>query len=311
MRLFPEFLLALTVACPLSVAGEPTAAQAYLLKYRFKPGQFVHFEVESSTSMTIAAKEFKQTTQETRQSKKHFRVVSVASDGSAVLEPMIDQVAITIQNDDDKPITFDSTSDEAPSKVFKPVKESIGKALVRLRYKATGTATDVLPVSGNDQKISTDPAQHAFLTVLPEKPITVGESWSDDFVVPVTVRLTENRTGKREVAIRRRYTLKDVTNDIATIEFRIYPLDVIREPDLQAQLIQRSLSGEVKFDLKQGMQVELTSSGFGQVTGAIGPGSTLATTAHNHEKLAQPDPETAKPAAGPALPTAAVSAIKP
>jgi len=311
MRLISAFLLAFTVVARLSVADEPNAAQAYLLKYRFKPGQFVHFEVESSTSMTIAAKEFKQTTTETRQSKKHFRVVSVASDGSAVLEPMIDQVSITIQNDDDKPITFDSTSEEVPSKVFKPVKESIGKAMVRLRYKATGAAIDVLPVSGNDHKISTDPAQHAFLTVLPEKPVAIGESWNDDFIVPVTVRLTENRTGKRDVAIRRRYTLKDVKDNIATIEFRIYPLDVIREPDLQAQLIQRSLSGEVQFNIQQGMQVELTSSGSGQVTGAIGPGSTLATTARNHEKLAQPDHANEKPAAGPALPPVAVSAFKP
>ncbi len=310
MRLLSVILIACCVASPFGFADD-TAPQTYALKYRFKPGQFVHYEVESSTSMTIVAKEYRQTTHETRNSQKHFRVVSVASDGGAVLEPMIDHVAITIQNDEDKPITFDSSIDERPSKVFRPVKESIGKTLVRLRYNATGEATEVLPVSGTDQRVSTEPAQHAFLTVLPEKPVAIGESWNDDFDVPISVRLTENRMGKRSVPIRRRYTLKDVKDDIATIEFRIYPLDVIREPELQAQLIQRSLSGEVKFDIKNGMQIELKSSGSGQVAEAIGPGSSLATTARNHEKLISQERPTEKPVAGPALPGQTASTSQP
>ncbi len=305
MRLLTACIAAFAIYSSV-IADESSTAPTYQLRYRFKTGQFVHLEVESSTSMTIVAKEFKQTTAETRTSKKHFRVVSVASDGSAVLEPTIDHVAISIQNDDDKPIKFDSATDDTPPQAFRSVQESIGKPLVRLRFKSTGAATEVLPVSGTDRKVSTDPAQHAFLTVLPEKSIAVGESWNDDFTVPVSVRLTENRSAKKDVAIRRRYTLKQIQDDIATIEFRIYPMDLIREPELQAQLLQRSLTGELKFDIKNGMQIELKSSGSGQVRGAIGPDSSLATSAKNHERLIQPE----KPAAGPELPTAAVSVLE-
>lgn len=287
--LMTSLLLMTTLTCADDAPTTSTAPK-YLLRYQFKPGQFVHFEVETSTSTSIVAKEFKQTLKESCQSKKHFRVVSVASDGSAVLEPIIDHVAMTIQNDDDEPIKFDSATTETPSRKFKPLKDSIGQPLLRMRYQPTGAAVEVLQIAGQNRKISTDPQQHTFLTVFPDQPIEVGHVWTQDFGVPVDVKLTENRTGRKTVMIRRRYQLKEVKDDIAVVEFRIYPLDLIREPEQLAQLVQRTLNGTLRFDLKSGQQIELTSTGAGHVHGAIGPDSSLSTTAKNYERVVNHEP---------------------
>ena len=69
-------LLAIALLLP-SRTDADDASEPILLRYAFKLGQFVHYEVVSDTSLTIAKSESKQTTSESRQTKKHYRVVSV------------------------------------------------------------------------------------------------------------------------------------------------------------------------------------------------------------------------------------------
>ena len=291
-------------APPLPEARQPEPI-AMKLSYQFKVGQFVHYETESETSMTVVAKEVKQTTRESRQTKQHYRVVSVSDDGSAVLEPVIDEAVMEARSDDNKPVRFDSRDEATPPKAFLAVRDSIGRPSVRLRCKPNGSAIEVLPINGIDKRLPTDASQHTFLTVLPDALVKVGDVWHDDFSAPVTMQLSEKRTIKKDIPIRRRYTLTKLEGHIATIEFRTYPLEVVREPNLQAQLIQRSLTGYVKFDVQAGLQIEVRSSGSNIVHGALGASSSMQASASNWERyVASPQPRGRKPAAqiGPELP---------
>ena len=278
------FLLALALLLP-SRTDADEAPEPILLRYLFKSGQFVHYEVASDTSMMIAKGEAKQTTIESRQTKQHYRVVSAGEDGSAVLEPVIDEAVMEAKTGDAKPHRFDSRSTDPVPKAFQAIKDDIGRPFVRLRFNANGRATEVLPISGIEKKVPTDPQQHAFLTVFPEKAIQIGDSWNDDITAPVGVRLSETKTLRRDIPIRRRYTLKSVENGIAVIEFRTYPIELKLEPSIQAQLIQRTLRGEIRFDVTLGLLLETKSVGEGNVTAPFGEGSFMSSKSSSVEKF--------------------------
>lgn len=285
---------------------EPVMVQ---LAYQFKVGQFMHYETESSTSMIIAAKEFKQSTRTSEQSKKHYRVVSASDDGSAVLETVIDEAIMEVRGDDDKPVRFDSRDSGVPLKAFLATKNMIGRA-VRMRCKPNGSAIEVLPTTAGGQPVQADASQATFLTVLPEGPVKVGDSWTDDFSASVSMRFSETRIVKKSIPIRRRYTLATLEDGVATIEFRTYPLEVVHEPSVQVQLIQRWLTGHVKFDVQAGKQLEIRSSGSNIVHKAIGESSSVQASATNFERyVASPQPSR-KPA-GPVGPIGPVEAELP
>lgn len=300
-------LLLLAIAFLLPTRSDADDAPSpILLRYVFKTGQFVHYEVESSTSLTIAKGDAKQTTSESRQTKKHYRVVSVSEDGSAVLEPVIDEAVMEAKTDDGQPRRFDSRSTDPVPKAFQTIKEDIGRPFVRVRYNANGRAVEVLPIAGIDKKLPTDPQQHAFLSVFPEHAIQIGDSWNDDITAPVGVRLSETKTLRRDIPIRRRYTLKSVEDGIAVIEFRNYPMELKLEPAIQAQLIQRTLKGEIRFDLKLGLLLETRTLGEGHVTAPFGDESFMSAKSSSLEKyvvnptraavaLGPDGPPTAKP----------------
>ncbi len=295
-------------APPLPEDRQPQPVMVQLA-YQFQVGQFMHYETESSSSMIIAVKEYKQSTRTSEQSKKHYRVVSVSDDGSAVLETVIDEAIMEVQGDDGKPVRFDSRDTGTPPKAFLTAKNKIGRA-IRMRCKSNGTAIEVLSSSANGQQAEADASQATFLTVLPEAAIKLGDSWTDDFSVPVSMQLSEKRAIKKSVPIRRRYTLTKLDDGVATIEFRTYPLEVVHEPAVQVQLMQRWLTGHVKFDVKAGVQLEIQSSGSNVVHKAIGDSSSVQASATNFERyVASPQPSR-KPA-GPVGPIGPVEADAP
>jgi hypothetical protein len=286
-----SFVIALmcsSVAIAGDVANEPAKLEAelskesttYDLRYKFKRGEFLHYETESSSTMTVQASQFKQVLKETRQTQKHLRVVTVDSQGNVVLEPVLDHVVMSAQADNGRPLVFDSESKTRVPKRFAEVAAIVGKSIVRVRYKPNGKMDEVLPIPGLEDKLPKDESTHAFLVVLPDEPVAVGASWNDDFDVMVSI----TRTLHKKITIRRRYAFEKVDGGIAQITFRTYPISVVKEPQLQAQLIQRSLSGRVKFDIDQGKIVEWSSRGNGQVFNAFGPTSAMKATSKSIEK---------------------------
>jgi hypothetical protein len=271
-------------ATPQKSDAEKTAKKSdvveYDLRYKFKRGEFLHYETESSSTLTVQVSQFKQVMKETRQTQKHLRVVAVDSKGRVVLEPVLDHAIMTAQANNRAPVVFDSDSKEVPPKDFAEVASIIGKAIVRVRYRTDGTIDEVLPVPGLEDKLSKDKSTHAFLVVFAGKPIAVGDSWNDDFDVLVSI----TRRLNKKLTIRRRYRLDRVQDGMAELSFRTYPLSLVKEPQLQAQLIHRSLSGRVKFDINEGKIIEWSSQGSGQVFNAVGPRSEMKSTSTSIER---------------------------
>ncbi|NQV26277.1 MAG: hypothetical protein HQ518_18135 [Rhodopirellula sp.] len=287
--------------------------ETVLLRYQFKKGQYVHYEENSRSEMTLVAREQTQSTRESRRTNKHFRIVSVDENGSAVVEPVIDRVQMEVRNDNDPPVKYDSSDNAPVSKDFEKVEETIGKPSLRIRYAASGKVEHLLPLETTTQ--AEQPAEEQekqnFLIAFPEEAITIGEAWTDNYMIDVSVDGDLKNPLKKRVNIRRTYTLKELKDGIAHIHFRIYPLAVERDPQIQAQLIHHSRFGTIQFDTRQGVILEWQSSGSGHVFNAFGPSSSMKALSSTTERyISSPSavkrqpPAPRRPAgpAGPQLP---------
>lgn len=83
-------LAAIAAACSPLAAADNDAA--YLLKYKFQPGQFWYYEVENTMRIVTQYKGASEDQSNNSQAWKQLRVVAVDEHGQATLEPMIERV---------------------------------------------------------------------------------------------------------------------------------------------------------------------------------------------------------------------------
>jgi hypothetical protein len=266
-----------------------------LLRYKFKKGQYVHYEEDSRSDMTLMARTQTQRTQENRRTNKHFRVIAVDENGSAVVEPVIDRVQMEVRNDGNRPVTYDSADKKTASEDFKKVEATIGKPSLRIRYSPNGKIEQLLPLvpQTKEQQTAEDQEKQNFLIAFPEEAIAIGEAWTDNYTIDVSVDGDLTKPLKKRVNVRRTYTLKELKGDVASIHFRIFPLAVERDPQIKAQLIHHSRFGTIDFDTKLGIILEWQSSGSGHVFNAFGPSSSMKALSSTTERYV-PSPSAAK-----------------
>ncbi|MBM79629.1 MAG: hypothetical protein CMJ78_03420 [Planctomycetaceae bacterium] len=266
----------------------------YLLRYQFKPNQFAHYKVQHVTTMHVVYGEIKQTTRHTSRSEKHFRVITVSDNGTALLEPTLDQVVMSAQADDNDPIVFDSS--EGPEncpEIFRPVLATVGKPSAPKRFSASGqllsksgsTTTSKRACSSGQTKKSdvdsqVDP-QRNFLISFPEKPIKVGDSWSEKSFACVSIA----QNLKKKIPLRKSFTLKSVKDSVATIETRIAVLVPIKDPAIRTQFSQKTPQGTIQFDIEKGQILARETKLDNLIIGAIGPKSSLHTVSQRREVL--------------------------
>ena len=278
-----------------AVSKDEAKPGSILLRYKFKKGQYVHYEEDSRSDMTLMARMQTQRTQESRRTNKHFRVIAVDENGSAVVEPVIDRVQMEVRNDGNRPVTYDSADKNTASDDFKKVEETIGKPSLRIRYSPNGKIEQLLPLvpQTKEQQTAEDQEKQNFLIAFPEEAIAIGEAWTDNYTIDVSVDGDLTKPLKKRVKVRRTYTLKALKGDLASIHFRIFPLAVERDPQIKAQLIHHSRFGTIEFDTKRGIILEWQSSGSGHVFNAFGPSSSMKALSSTTERYV-PSPSAAK-----------------
>lgn len=290
---------------PLSMAdgdpGEQTSAAPakphddnhYLLAYRFQPNQFLHYNVSHPITLDLKFDQGSMTTFNETKTRKHYRVVSVDSDGRALLETVIDHVHMTVQADDGVPIVFDSEedSDKCPPE-FQEILEAVGRPLSRAEFASNGELLALLPMKASGtgtgketaqtkQTDELDPIQN-FLVVLPQNPVKVGETWKDRFEVPVTIPSSKLQ---RRILLQRVYRLVSVEGDLATIALKTSVLTPAYDPQIRVQLIQRTPSGTIVFDMHDGVIVSRTLKSDRTEIDAIGPKTSMRAVSTRSEQL--------------------------
>lgn len=266
-------------------ADEPESP-AYRLKYRFQPNQFVHYKEHQRVRNTARYKQVTETVRYEWTTHKHWRVSSVDGEGRAVLELMIDRVRMKAQFDQHDPIVWNSESPEPPPEKFRDVAATVGKPQVRLRVTPAGELESVVRLdnkAGSSQQPGAKRSRN-FLVVFPDEPIRVGESWSDRYQVKVNV----TRKLKKDVTLLRTYRLRSVEDGRATIGLNTSIVTAVNNPKVRAQLIQRTPSGTIEFDLKRGLIASRKLTVDRVVIGPFGAKSSLRAVSVREEELVQP-----------------------
>jgi hypothetical protein len=226
--------------------------------------------------------------------------------GNGILEPIIDHVHMTARFSGEQPVEYDSGSNAAPPRQFLRIGETIGKPLAELKISPNGellkatslhpsvqiphdeepqTADEDAPKKNGAtiQASSVDPNLN-FLVVFPEEPIRTGHSWKDRLVIKVNV----GDKLQRDVELTRRYTLDKVEGDLATISSKISVLTPVNDPLVRGQLIQRTPSGTIVFDMKKGIIVSRQMSLDKVEVGVAGNDSSVRAVSERTERMLSP-----------------------
>lgn len=288
---------------PASTEAQPAAQtvpaeQPVLLSYKFQPGQFVHYEVSDRVRYVTQQSGSALETYQRNDSLKHFRVVSIDEDGSALLEPVIDRIKMSAGSQDStsdnpkspndkKAVEFDSEKDAVVPPEFQRHKETIGKAIARFHYAANG---ELLAVRLIDAKAA-PPANKAdpkmsFLIPLPKEPITVGHRWKQKYDEPI--KIGQGLT--QQIPMLRQFELTGISNGIATIKFKTSILALLDDPKMRGKLAQQTPSGTIEFDIERGLIRSRKSVTNEAVVNAFGPKSLLQVVGESTESLIQKEP---------------------
>lgn len=276
-------LAASLLGLPLPLSADETT---YHLMYRFSPGQFFHYELSDRAELTTQSAANQSLAIQQTQCFRSFRVISVDEQGGAVLEPVVESVRMASQTGDTGTVGFDSTKDEEVPKGFESLASTIGRPLARFQVaangrllKATLLVSDV-PKNFSEAAEKTDPAINC-LVVFPEKPVKIGEKWSEKSETPVSVGNNLNQ----DLGLIRVYELAKVEEDIATIRFRTSLRVPMHDPDILRQIVQQTPSGTIEFDLKEGRLLSRSLKIDEKVIGAFGPQTLLQAKGEMQERL--------------------------
>jgi hypothetical protein len=255
----------------VAVRPEPPTPVEYRLVYKFRANEDVHMPLSTDSRMTVQKGSSTVTTTNESTVERHFHVVSVEADGSAVVNLFIDRVRLSYAFNNGAPIVYDTSKDVLPPRGFETVKHAIG-AQGLVRFSARGS---VLPLAGVVSDRSTDPSE-SFLDPLPAKPVHIGDEWSDDFKVKVSI----SRNLTQKITLRRRYMLESVTGDLATIRLRTFEITPVQDPQIRGQLVQRTPEGKITFNLERGAITARDLTCSRTETGIMGEGSEIVATTH-------------------------------
>lgn len=297
-----RLLLALLMATVLGMfipavcAEDPPAAasEKYDLKYKFRAGETIRWKVEHRAKIRTTVSGTTQTAETESHSVKLWTIKQLgAKTGNIEFVHSVESILMKQRLSGRQEEVYDSTKDSAPPLAFQEVAKSVGVPLSQVRIDSQGRVIERVNHSsqagGNDSQIAVP---------LPEQPIAVGETWS----LPTEVELKLDSGAVKKVQTRQQFTLEEVKNGVAVIRTETIILTPVRDPALEAQLVQRQSAGTIRFDIERGRVLSQELSQDKQVVGFRGEASALNYEARFKETLLSDGDLASRPKAGPEPP---------
>lgn len=259
-------------SCCLLVLGLAQIAAAdspkHSLQYRFAADSALHYTVGNESNINVQVADTKESVQHSSEAGRVLSTVALNADGSANLEVMIEYVNLSAGNNG---ISWDSRSGEAPPKDFQGIEKTIGTPLMLITVAPTGEVVAAQSNGKAAERAQLAAAQFDLFPLLPATPVAIGESWTEPFEVDITTSAKLPKT----IALQRVYTLRAVTNGIAEIAVQTSVITPLQDPLEEGQLIQRTPSGVLRFDIARGRMLERVMKLDNKVIGWQGPQTVL------------------------------------
>lgn len=274
-------ILLLAFAISFAVADE---AEKYTLRYKFQPGETIRWRVEHQSRVRATVSGSTQKTQTLSTSVKAWRVAEVQPDGTATFEHRVDWVDMRQTLTGRAEVRYDSRTGTKPPPGFENAARSVGVPLDTIQMDARGKVLhrknirpQPAPASGN----SPTPNESWLTIPLPEEPVPVGYVWSLPQQIDVPL---PNGTVKKIKAVQR-FELEEVKTGVATIRVSTDILTPITDPAIESQLVQREVTGVVRFDIDNGRILSQQMDIDKHVVGFRGEASSIHYVNRFSEKL--------------------------
>jgi len=218
--------------------------ETYDLQYKFAKGDVLRYRTEHLSTVETRIQGVTQTAKCRSGSVKIWKITSVDASGQAIFTHMVDDVDMWQQVTGREEQRYNSRTDgKVAPPGYEMVALSVGVPLAEITIDIRGI------VVKRDNKLKQFSLGQGQLTLpLPPRPVKIGEDWSLSVDVPVQL---ESGTQKM-VNTRVVYKLEQVLTGVATISMDTKVLTPINDQAVQAQLVQRLLKGEIKFDMDAG-----------------------------------------------------------
>lgn len=255
-----SMLLTLSLGCCLlttvpllsSAADEATK---YELRYKFQPGEVVRTKVLHQAAIRTTIDGTSQTAATVSTSIKVWKIEDVNSEGQITFIHSVDHVKMRNEVSGREDTHYDSLTDKKPPQGFEDVSKRVGVPLTKLTIDNLGT------IIKREELAAPGPGQGTQLTLpLPKQSVAVGGTWT--FPNDMRIRL---RSGEiKNIKSQQRYTLESVDGNIAKIKVETQVLTPVRDPEIEAQIIENETNGTIRFDIAAGrltgQQVDLDRS---------------------------------------------------
>ncbi|MGA2616011.1 MAG: hypothetical protein ABSF26_00295 [Thermoguttaceae bacterium] len=273
-RLWKLAAVAWCVLCPAlpaarsaDAAAAPPGAEKYLLRYRFRPGEILCWNVVHCCQIRTVAAGSEQTADTATASVKVWRVQAVRPDGAATLEHSVKDIDMRHRLTGRDEVHYNSRTDLHAPPGFEDIARAVGVPLCTVTIDAQGK---VLARQQNPVKAAVP--GHGEITVrLPKEPIAVGQSWS----FPSDIELPRPQGGVRRIEARQSFTLQSVKTGVAVIRMATQILTPVHDPALQSQLLQYEAAGTARLDIEAGRLLAQQSDVDKGVVGFRGEASSI------------------------------------
>lgn len=246
------------------------------LRYRLSAGQELHSEVVHMATTDTRISHLDEHSESRTVSRKVWEVTNVDAAGNMTFVHRIAAVELSQRIGEGDEMSFDSRSAEPPAPMFNKLAETIGQPISIITIDPMGRV-----VEREDRHHSPNLGMGDITLAFPEEPVGVGSSWS----VPREVRCRRDDGTTKLIKLREVYAVEKISAGVVTISMRAEPLTPIREPELQAQVVQQLSQGKLKFDNDAGRLISKELNWDDKVVSFAGPNSLMEYSARYSEQM--------------------------
>jgi hypothetical protein len=224
--------------------GTAPGEEKVTLRYQFRPGETLRWNVEHRTAMRTTVSGQSQAAETDSRSVKVWRVRRVEPNGTAVFEHRVENVDMRQQLAEGRKVRYNSRTDKKPPPGFENAAAAVNVVLSVVTLDPCGK------VVARDRKVNSTatPNEGAMTIPLPEEPIAVGESWTKSCDIDVPLK----SGGIKKIKAGQQFTLESVKTGVATIRVATIIYTPLTDPQIEAQVVQHETAGAVRFDLDAG-----------------------------------------------------------
>jgi len=257
------------------------AATKYALKYKFKLGEVVRSQILHRGNLETTIEGTTQTAETVSGTVKIWRITGVDPQGQISFEYAIESVDMRQKVSGHQEITYNSQTDKKPPPGYEMVADSVGKTLTIFTMEPNGKIVKRLDKRSNPPP---DAQNNQMSVPLPREGVAVGESWNVPNQITIESKLIDTR---------QHYTLKKVSNGIATIDVATQVLTPVNNPKIESKLVHLLTEGTIRFDIDAGRVLSQQLDLDKRVLGFNGDNSSLHYLSRVTEEYLPPAPKTA------------------